>query len=355
MMEGKRVWRRQDLEELIEASLEKIQGVTPETLETDVSNVLYLLETHHGLLVRASKDTYVFSHRSFQEYFTAMQVMMDLGHDTEAIAEFIEQRLTDRQFREVFYNLLSRQKDAEPFLTTIRTKMDQLISRHPILKQWLIWLDKVTQDANVSSAAWRVNTGCFDFETSLYFKSDPKVDLTVAQRLAERLRAFNRRNRQYFRETTPRIRLVSRLAAIHNIASDRAQGKKVEFEKLGEFVAVYKDLPNRLKAVFTELIPMAQEAELEPLAKLMEDLLQEFPEDNAATDDWANWEQQLQDAMQAHLQVGYDHAMKPEDEQALDDYIYLASLITDVVLGDSQCSAEFRREIVESLFLPPAQ
>lgn len=86
----------------------------------------------------------------------------------------------------------------------------------------------------------------------------------------------------------------------------------------------------------------------------MTNLLRDFPEEDASTTNWCLWAKRLQDAMQQYLQVGYDHTMEPEDEQALEDYIYLASLIADVALGDSQCSPEFRRKIIESLFLPPS-
>lgn len=351
MIEDRPFWQRWELEEETKHFIENIPGVTDSTLESDTMTILHALEAEHGLLIRVSKESYAFAHRSFQEFFAFTQIFSQYGQNTEEIQKFFETYLLERRFKTVLLMLIERQRDAELLLTFIRHRMEALVQTHATVKEWLTWLNEITQRAGVSSAAWRACIATFDLETPMHFVSNPHIDRTRAQRLAENLRDFNQRHGR-LTKTTPRIRLVSRLAVIYKLAMDRAEGNTVDLEFLGKFDSVYQNFEERLKDIFTDLIALCDQADLPLLSEGLEALLQDFPEDSTAKQDWAIWASKLQKELQDHLNEGYGHPVTEEDESAVDDYIYLASLLTEAVLGDARCSYGFRESLVESLFLP---
>lgn len=352
MMEDRASWERWQLEEEIRRCLDKVWGVTPESLDTDTSNVLYALEAAHGLLVRgAAKNQYEFSHRSFQEYFMAMKVIADAGRDTDLVTKFLAEHLLDPKFRSPILIVLKRQRNVEPLLLYMREQLSHLVQANTFLNQWLAWLQKTTEVAGVASAAWRSNLLCYDLETPLYLDSRPGIDRRVAYKITEQLREFNQRT-QAIKEPTPRILLTYRLAAIYRLAGTHADEQPLEFEALGNFSPIYKEMPPRLKSIFSDLVSMAREVELEAFANSLQDLLSHFPSEADSAKVWKDWAEQLRKYMQKHLSVGYSHKMETKDFQPLNQYIYLTRLVTDTVVGDSQCSPKFRRAMVESLFLP---
>ena len=351
MVEDRPFWQRWELEDETRHFIENIPGVTDATLEQDTMTILHALEAEHGLLVRVSKESYAFSHRSFQEFFAFLHIFSQYGQNTEAIQQFLETYLLKRHFKTVLLMLIERQRDAEPLLTFIQQKMQALVQAHPTVQEWLTWLDAVTREAEVPTAAWRACIATFDLETPMHFVANPTIDRIRAQRLAENLRSFNQKHDR-LTKTTPRIRLVSRLAVIYKLAMDRAAGKTVDLDFLGKFDSIYQNFQERLRDVFVDLVALCDEAKLPELSEGLQMLLKDFPEEATSEQDWAIWAEKLQKELQAHLNEGYGHPVTSEDEAAVDDYIYLAGLLTEVVLGDARCSGSVRENLLESLFLP---
>ncbi|QQE66974.1 hypothetical protein GFS31_36790 [Leptolyngbya sp. BL0902] len=351
MIEDRPFWQRWDLEEETRHFIENIPGVTDATLEQDTMTILHALEAEHGLLVRVSKENYAFSHRSFQEFFAFLYIFSQYGQNTDAIQQFLEKYLLERRFKSVVIMLIDRQRDAESLLTFIHQKMQALVKKHPTVQEWLTWLEAVTREAEVPTAAWRACIATFDLETPMHFVANPAIDRIRAQRLAENLRSFNQKHNR-ITKTTPRIRLVSRLAVIYKLAMDRALGKTVDLEFLGKFDPIYQNFQAQLRNVFVDLIDLCDEAGLSELSDGLQVLLKDFPEETSSEQDWATWAKKLQKELQGHLNEGYGHPVTPEDEAAVDDYIYLAGLLTEAILGDARCPFSVRETLLESLFLP---
>jgi hypothetical protein len=356
MIEDRPFWQRWELVEETEHFIENIPGVTYETREQDTKTILHALESEHGLLIQVSKDSYAFSHRSFQEFFAFLQIFSQFGQNTDAIKAFLQKNLFERRFKSVLLMLINRQRDAEPLLTYIHQRMEALVKAHPTVQAWLTWLDTVTQRANVPTASWRACIATFDLETPMHFVANPNIDRIRAQRLAENLRSFNQKHGR-ITPSTARIRLVSRLAVVYKLAMDRAEGKTIDLEFLGKFDSVYRDFQSNLKEIFLNLIALCDEdeADLPVLASGLRALLDKFPTESTSSQGWEDWAKQLQKELQEHLNEGYGRPVTQADEKAVDDYIYLAGLLTESVLGDARCSLPFREHLLESLFLPTNQ
>jgi hypothetical protein len=353
MTGAKTFWERWELEEKIEQFVMNISGTKASDLQNDTGEILRTLESEHGLITRVAKDTYGFSHRSFLEFFAAQELLTRFQQTEISFSEVVRKYALDRRWRTVLIMLVSRQKNAEPFLRQILKIMNELVHGNKSIQRWFKWLKDTTSKADVSSASWRACIAMFDLETPMHFQHDPQVDCSIAQRLAERLRAFNKIEKTFLKPTTPRIRLICYLAVVLTLADARAAGRQeTEFKELTKIDPIYQSFQEDLASFFKTLITLSKEAELNEITPLLQELSNKLPQSTASQEVWAEWTDELRDVMENHLDEGRVNEVHEEDAKILDNYIYLASLLTDMVIGDSRCSPDARREIIESLFLP---
>lgn len=121
----------------------------------DSEEVLEAIEVQQGILTERARDTYSFSHLTFQEYLTAQHIV-----DNQQVEWLVENHLADQQWREVFLlvaGLMPGRKGADSLLLTMEQQTHHSLEV-PILSALIAWADNATANSQNPSnpAAKRV-------------------------------------------------------------------------------------------------------------------------------------------------------------------------------------------------------
>ena len=114
------------------------------TLETfNASKILDTILIDQGLLVERVRNSYSFSHLTFQEYLTANYIV---GHP-QSIQGLVEGHLQDEQWREIFLLTAGLMREADDLLESMEAEAAKLINT-PRLKALFQWVERITDTSN---------------------------------------------------------------------------------------------------------------------------------------------------------------------------------------------------------------
>jgi hypothetical protein len=135
-----------------------------------------------GILVERSRDTYSFSHLTFQEYLTAKFIV-----DNQKVDQLVRDHLTDQRWREVFLlaaGLAPGKQGADALLLAMEKAALRLLNTTG-LKDLLIWADITTQHTpgDAKPSAKRTATLAFALVLSLALAPDLDLDLAFVRAL----------------------------------------------------------------------------------------------------------------------------------------------------------------------------
>lgn len=108
----------------------------PAAVDIDGEAVLRAIAAQHGLLVERARGVYSFSHLTFQEYFTAQQIVENQGRGS--LDRLVGHSHEDR-WREVFLLVASRLDEADAFLGVWLRHLERLAAGDPTLIELLNW------------------------------------------------------------------------------------------------------------------------------------------------------------------------------------------------------------------------
>lgn len=108
----------------------------PEELQLDSEAILQSIEAQHGLLIERAKGIYSFSHLTFQEYFTAKEIVFN-SYSLEATLKEIVPFVTQKRWREVFLLATEMLWDASLLLLPMKQYIDELLSKSERLQKFL--------------------------------------------------------------------------------------------------------------------------------------------------------------------------------------------------------------------------
>ncbi len=107
----------------IEAYLKKLLDIDPARLTVDCRDILESLEERHGLVVKRAIEIYSFSHKSIQEFLTAVYIYDNRGQGS--LKRLIDTHVLNEGWREVFLLLsgLLNENDANDFFIEFRKRI----------------------------------------------------------------------------------------------------------------------------------------------------------------------------------------------------------------------------------------
>ncbi|MEG4233443.1 NACHT domain-containing NTPase [Microcoleus sp. Pol11C3] len=115
-------------------------------LEMDSEVVLKAIEAQHGLLVERARGIYSFSHLTFQEYFTARQIVNN--SEPQALEKLVSY-ITEKRWREVFFLAVGMLRKADDLLLLMKQQVDGLVADDEQLQQFIVWVNQKSLSVDV--------------------------------------------------------------------------------------------------------------------------------------------------------------------------------------------------------------
>lgn len=146
----------------------------------DSEAVLEAIEVQQGILTERARDTYSFSHLTFQEYLTAQHIV-----NNQEVAWLVENHLKDEQWREVFLlvaGLMPGRKGADFLLQTMEQQAHKYLDT-PTLRELIQWADRSTVNSRDPSKPVAKRVGAIFLALDLDRALDRALDLALAIKL----------------------------------------------------------------------------------------------------------------------------------------------------------------------------
>ena len=315
----------------------------PEALLVDSSAVLKSIESQHGLLTERASHIYSFSHLTFQEYFTAQQIVQVHSlQDPQGAIDRLLDHLHEPRWREVFFLVVEQLPDADYLLQQMKQRIDRLTVGDKF-QQFLQWVQQKSEsvEAPYKPAAIRAFyfalARAFDLDRALALDLD--LDRAPAPAL-DRARALARdldRDRDYDLNRA----LDRALAFDRDYALARALALDLTRDRdRARALARDDELKQKLQQLHDELPDISWESR------------NQFREWWKANGE--QWTAQLREVTIAHRNIGHDWQFTDEQEQQLNQYYEANKLLVDCLNSECYVSRSLREEIEATLLLPIA-
>ncbi|HBB34398.1 MAG TPA: histidine kinase [Cyanobacteria bacterium UBA8803] len=327
-------FEEREIEEQIADCLTVIPGANldPETLQLNAKAVLKAIETQHGLLVKQARGIYSFSHLTFQEYFTAKNIVASPTTPTQLEAlQRLTTNITKSQWQEVFLLTAELLRNAHPLLHLMKQQIDTLVARDAHLQEFLTWVNQRgrSHPTPYKSAAVRA------FYFTLFLDRDLRLALTLDRKFARDLEP----------ELTLDLELARALSLVvslmHNpdIKQILALGFALNVEGLLE-----KTFWNQEKrSLFAKSLQSLKDQLPDPAQG--RDYLMAWWHNNGHT-----WGSKFRAMLIEHRQIGQDWQLSELQLATLKQYYQANLLLVDCLNTECRCSAVVRADLEATLF-----
>ena len=344
---GDYFFKQDKAERLISEYIRNLPGANldDEALEGDSGIVLKNIEAQHGLFVARAKHIYSFSHLTFQEYFTAREIIFVRQSSDEALQELVS-HIFKKRWREVFLLAVAMSPNAERLVLLMKEKIDRLLADDADLQKYLQWLQEKAQQEhllfepeniklihntfeiyiNSELTLTRVFYIGLDLGFNLNLKLDIKLDLDFY------LDRYLRNNYNQYLYINKYHDLDINLYLTFCFFLDINQSIKLAKEcNYGFYIALFK---------IHEKFPIS------PQYLERDKLLPWFQENGKA------WTNDFRQAMIQHRNIGHDWQFSEAQKTILEQYYRANQLLTQCLHQDCYVSPEVRQYIEKTLLLP---
>jgi predicted NACHT family NTPase len=309
----------------------------PVVLRLDSEAVLNSIEAQHGLLVGRAKGIYSFSHLTFQEYFTAREIVGN------SVLEKLVEHITEKRWREVFLLTAGMMRKADGLMQLMKQKLDRLVDSDEKLQQFLQWVSQ--KSILVKVPCKPVSIRAFYFTLAYEIISNIKRDSLTLSTVLYRTRDIDRD-----------------LTLAHAITLDPTLAYDIDlvygFAKILAYnydpdLALVHNFANTLAHTLT---PMLQckiqqlESQLPATHHENRDSFKQWWQVNGKA-----WIDQLRAVIIEHRNIGHEWHFNDVQKQLLQQYYDANKLLVDCLNSDCYVSREVRQEIEDTLLLPMSE
>ena len=348
---GDYFFRQKEIEQHIGAYIRNLPEVSTqsEALQLDSEAVLKSIEAQHGLLVERARGIYSFSHLTFQEYFTAREIVASSQPEVlEAALKKLVSRITENRWREVFLLSVGMLRNADYLLQLMKQQIDQLLAEDPHLQAFLVW---VSQKSRAVPATYKLVT-----IRAFY------LDLDLA-------RALNLVGGTLDLARTLDFDLARTLALDFDLALDRALARALAliyaldlaFDRARSLERVLA-LARILTAILALALARAHalDFELERALQQLKEQLSDSAEDGERFSAWWKakgqaWTEQLRSVIISYRHIGHNWQFSDQQRDALKHYYDANQLLVDCLNSARYVTRTVREDISQTLLLPIAE
>ncbi|HIK07476.1 MAG TPA: NACHT domain-containing NTPase [Trichormus sp. M33_DOE_039] len=318
------------IQQLIADYLASLPNAITDTyaLEIESIAVLNAIEIQHGLLIERARGIYCFSHLSFQEYFTAREIVANANNNT--LKEFVC-HLHEQRWREVFLLSAGMLNSADDLLQFMKSKIDEMPSENQKLHDFLKWLEQ--KSSQISAIYHCSSVRAFYFTIAL----PPEHSLAGNQDLAIHLdrQMAGSLTRDLAIDLALTHALVVSLTMTSDVFSQRIMALKLSLD---------------LKYLLTKQASWQT---------LLQELANQLPHTNQDRTKlkiwWQNhgkaWTENLRSLIIKNRQIGHNWQFCDQDLQYLQQYWNANKLLLDCLNAANNVSSHVKNIIEQNLFL----
>ena len=353
-------FKQRAIEKKIEAYLDNLKDANtkPDARQKDSEAVLKAIEAHHGLLVERARGIYSFSHLTFQEYFTANQIVNSPASQALKALESLSSHITEKRWREVFLLAVEMLRPADDLLKAMKAEVDKILAGDKQLQKFLAWVQAKSESVEASYKPAAIRAFYFSLVSALALASARALDLTLALALA-RARALD-------------LALASARALDLDLdldlALDRALALASASDRASDLTSA-SDRASDLALALALALACARDRarasktdnnELEQDISILRDELPDRECDLTTRKEWwksngNTWLERLSQVMIKHRNIGHDWQFSDEQSQKLQQYHDANKFLVECLNSDCYVTREVREEIENTLLLPMAE
>ena len=286
--------------------------------------VLHAIEVQQGILVERATDTYSFSHLTLQEYLTARYISSQW-----LVEEIVSKHLTDERWREVLLLMsgLVGGRNHE-LLLTMEQQANAFINSPKLqgLVQWVVSLSDSSLASNQMLAS-RALLLYYAIVIARASGSNSAIDLAIT-------RAIDLAGISVIANVIDLARARSSSSSSSSaidLASVNAIDLAIAIAIAIASVSVSDIASDIARAIASVSVSNGADAiDYESLSKKLEALKEHMPSDQAASDEWQDFADQLTETFLTFFHLDRELiTFSLEEAQALDNYLYATKLIID--------------------------
>jgi len=323
--------------------------------------VLQAIGIQHGLLIPRSKTIYSFSHRAFQEYFTARSIVTS---SEQQLLKQLLNNITNPRWREVFLLTTEMLPNADKLLEKMKQQVDRILASegNDNLQKFLQWVHQKTVPCNPDFRPKPAAVRAFYLARVLDFEFDFHRHDTflLASSIAEPCSVDT-----CSLSTACHIHAAFSKCSIYKALSKDVCGLRTQMYKftLEDNLA---DSLNLLRFFVRDLTSEGKIARmLAPdmywkLFTLLKHLRNQLPQEENKLVEWwiiggSDWTDKLKLAIIEYCNLGHNCQFSKAQKELLQQYYDANQLLMDCLNSDCEVTPEVRSHIEDTLLLPFAE
>jgi predicted NACHT family NTPase len=308
----------------IEQYIRNLPGASEdaEALLVDSRAVLKSMESQHGLLTERATGIYSFSHLTFQEYFTAKNIL-DLSNPAaqEVALQKLIEHVGEQRWKEVFLLVVEGLDNADYLLWLMKQRIDSIVEDDQKLQQFLEWVQ--VKSASVESTNKPAVIRAFYQALTL------TLDHTFTVELFCHALAFD-------------FALINALDLALDFDLDIVVDLNHGLDRFLEHGLIFAEDP--------ESKSQMQEIRYRLPDSKNRDRFQQWWEQNGS-----QWTEDLHQIMIKYRNIGHDWRFTDQQKAKLQEYDDANLLLADCLNSECYVSREVREEIEATMLLPVAE